>query len=120
MQGDRAGLLAPGVGNTAMQTPQGRKLCIRDALLQRVWWPAQGCGRLLQVILKQPGFSQGASNRQFILAIQRTSPEQWDEVWGCIRTPPALQRRIRPGEGRVKSWGRHGQEYTKYTSRWKL
>src|SRR6185503_11233717 len=118
MQCDRAGLLAPGVGNTAMQSPQGRKLCIGDALLQRVRWPAQGGGRLLQVVLKQPGFSQGASNREFILTIQRTGPEQGDQVRGCIRTPPTLQRRVRPGEGRVKGCGRHGQEYTKYTSRW--
>src|SRR6186997_2912609 len=118
MQCDRAGLLAPGVGNAAMQTPQGRKLCIGDALLQGVRRPAQSGGRLLQVVLKQPGFSQGTSNREFILAIERTGPQQRDQVGGCIGTPTALQRRIRPGEGRVKSWGRHGEEYTKYTSGW--
>ena len=90
MQCDRAGLFAPGVGNTAMQTPQRRKLCIGDALLHRVRWPAQRGGRLLQVVLKQPGFSQGASNREFILAIERTRPEQGDQVRGCIGTAPVV------------------------------
>jgi hypothetical protein len=37
-----------------------------------------------------------------------------------VGTPPTLQGRIGPGKGRVKGWGRHRQEYTKYTSRWKL
>ena len=120
MQCDRAGLLAPGVGNTAMQTPQGRKLCIGDALLQRVRRPAQSGGRLLQVVLKQPGFSQGTSNREFILAIERSRPQQRDQVRGSIGTPPTFQGRIGPGKSGVESRGRHGLEYTKYTSRWKL
>ena len=69
MERDRAGLLATGMGNSTVQTPQRRKLCIRNALLERVRRPAQGAGRLLQVVLKKPGFGERASNCEFILAI---------------------------------------------------
>ena len=120
MQRDRARLLAPGMGNTTVQSPQRRKLCIGDALLQGVRRPAQCGGGLLQVVLKEPGFGQRAANCEFILAIQRARPQQGNQMGDGVGTPPTLQCRIRPGEGGVECWGRHGQEYTKYTRRWKL
>jgi hypothetical protein len=53
-----------------MQTPERRQLRIGDTFLQRVRWPAQCTGRLLQVVLQQPGFSQGATDGEFVLTIQ--------------------------------------------------
>ena len=88
--------------------------------MQRVRRPAQCRGGLLQVVLKKPGFGQGASNGEFILTIERPRAEQRNEMGRRVGTPPTLQGRIGPGKGRVKGWGRHRQEYTKYTSRWKL
>ena len=74
----------------------------------------------VQVVLKQPGFSQSGTDGELVFAIERARSKQGDQVGGGVGTPAALQRGIRAGECWVKCRGRHGREYTKYTSRWKL
>lgn len=120
MQSDGAGLLTARMGNAAVQPPESRELRIRDAVLHGIRRPAERGVRLLQVVLEQPRLGQRAANRELVLAIERASPKQWNEMRGRVGATATLERRIGAGKRGMQGGGRHGQEYTKYTSRWKL
>jgi len=107
MQGNGPRLLAFGVGDAAVQAPQRRELRVGDTLLERVGRTAQGSRRLGQIVLKEPGFSQGSPNRQLVFPVQRPGPEQRDQMGRRLRATPFLQRSVGAGESGMQGRRRH-------------
>lgn len=101
------GLLALGIRKPAVQTPQRRELAVRDALLKGVGRPSKRRGSLNQVVLQQPGLSQGGADGQFVFAIERTGSQQRDQVWRGVGPASPLQGRVRARERRVQAGCRH-------------
>ena len=70
VQRDGPRLLALGMCNPAVQTPECGQLRVGDSLLKCVGRSAKRRRRLSKVVLEEPCLGQGGSDPQFIFAIE--------------------------------------------------
>ena len=114
VQGDRARLFAPCVGNAAVQSPERRELRIADRLVQRIGRASERGGGLREIVLEQPGFGKNRTDGERIFAGQRPGAKDGSDDLGRLGPSSTFERSLRTPKEGLHPDRLHGREYTKY------
>jgi hypothetical protein len=93
VQRNGARLFADGVGDAAVQPPQGREQRLRDLLANLIRRAAEHGGRALRIALEQPRFREGPANHQLVEALEGTGLQQRFEQVRRRRAAAPIEQR---------------------------
>ncbi len=111
VQRDRAGLLAAGERDAAVQPPECRQLGVGD-LLAQVSGARPRRRRLDEIVLEQPRLGQRGPDRELVFPGETAGAEQRSEQLRRLAAAAALERRGASRERRVQNGLGHRGEYT--------
>ena len=93
VQRNGARLFADGVGDAAVQPPQGREQRLRDLLANLIRRAAEHRGGALRIALEQPGFGERPANHQFVETLQTARLQEGVEEVRRRRAAAPIEQR---------------------------
>ena len=104
---DGARLIATRGRHAAVQPPERRQAAGRQGFAQRVGWPAERRGRLLEIVLEQPCLGEHRSHGDLVVARQRGRAQGRCEHLRSFRPAAAFERGAGAREQRLQRRGGH-------------